>query len=133
MPERYLLTGADCASLLDQISKEMDNMDAENKAAATDAATSPEQASGSIRDRVATIIEDHINPAVAMHGGFVELVDVKDSKVFVALGGGCQGCAASSMTLRMGIETMIMEEIPEVTEVIDATDHSAGTNPYYTG
>ena len=85
----------------------------------------------SLRDRVAAVIEDHINPAVAMHGGFVQLVEVKDTAVYVAMGGGCQGCAASQMTLQSGIEAMIMEEVPEVTEVIDTTDHNAGQNPFF--
>jgi len=47
------------------------------------------------------------------------------------MGGGCQGCAVSAMTLREGIERSIKENIPEVTEVVDATDHDAGEDPYY--
>lgn len=78
-----------------------------------------------------TVIDNLINPAVSMHGGFVSLVDVRGSTVFVEMGGGCQGCAASQMTLRAGIEAMIREEVPEVSEVRDATDHEAGANPYY--
>lgn len=94
---------------------------------------SPSEATnqGDLHSRVERVIEDHINPAVAMHGGFVSLVEVEGTRVFIAMGGGCQGCAASSMTLRMGIEAMIMEEVPEVSEVVDATDHAAGANPYY--
>jgi len=85
-----------------------------------------------LRSRVQTVIEEHINPAVSMHGGFVSLVDVQETKVYIAMGGGCQGCAASQMTLRAGIEAIILEEVPEVTEVLDSTDHAAGTNPFYT-
>jgi Fe/S biogenesis protein NfuA len=47
------------------------------------------------------------------------------------MGGGCQGCAVSAMTLRDGIARSIQESIPEVTEVIDTTDHESGENPYY--
>jgi Fe/S biogenesis protein NfuA len=47
------------------------------------------------------------------------------------MGGGCQGCGAADVTLKMGIERMIREEIPEVEEVLDTTDHAAGNNPYY--
>ena len=48
------------------------------------------------------------------------------------MGGGCQGCAVSAMTLRDGIERAIKENVPEITEVVDATDHDAGENPFYT-
>src|SRR3984893_9024292 len=78
------------------------------------------------------LIENMINPAVAGHGGFVQLVDVKDNKVYLQMGGGCQGCGAADVTLKQGIERLIKEELPEIEEVLDATDHAAGTNPYYT-
>jgi Fe/S biogenesis protein NfuA len=58
-------------------------------------------------------------------------VGVEGTKVFLTMGGGCQGCAMSAATLREGIQTAIKEAIPEVTEIIDATDHDAGENPYY--
>ena len=73
-----------------------------------------------------------INPAVAGHGGFVELVDVQDNRRLSAMGGGCQGCGAADVTLKSGIERLIKEELPEVVEVLDATDHASGSNPYYT-
>ncbi len=82
--------------------------------------------------RVQDLIDSTINPAVAGHGGFVQLVDVKDNKVYLQMGGGCQGCGAADITLKAGIERLIKEEIPEIEEVLDATDHSAGQNPYYT-
>src|SRR6266850_4772310 len=82
--------------------------------------------------KVQDLIENMINPAVAGHGGFVQLVDVKDNKVYLQMGGGCQGCGAADVTLKQGIERLIKEEIPEITEVLDATDHAAGSNPYYT-
>jgi Fe/S biogenesis protein NfuA len=85
-----------------------------------------------LKTRVQELIESMINPAVAGHGGFVELVDVQDNRVYLQMGGGCQGCGAADVTLKQGIERLIKEEIPEVAEVLDATDHSAGSNPYYT-
>jgi Fe/S biogenesis protein NfuA len=85
-----------------------------------------------LKTRVQELIESMINPAVAGHGGFVELVDVQDNRVYLQMGGGCQGCGAADVTLKQGIERLIKEEIPEITEVLDATDHSAGSNPYYT-
>ncbi len=84
-----------------------------------------------IRQKVQDLFENEINPALGSHGGFVELVDVKGSSVYVKLGGGCQGCAGAKMTLKMGIERIVREKIPEVAEILDATDHSTGNHPYY--
>jgi Fe/S biogenesis protein NfuA len=81
--------------------------------------------------RVQELIDERINPGVGAHGGHVELLDVKDSTVFVRLGGGCQGCGMVDVTLRQGIEALIREEIPEIQQVVDTTDHAAGRNPYY--
>ena len=61
-----------------------------------------------------------------------DLTGVDDATVYVSMGGGCQGCAMSQATLTEGIQASILEAIPEVTEVVDATDHSAGENPFYT-
>jgi Fe/S biogenesis protein NfuA len=81
--------------------------------------------------RVQGLIDDRINPGVASHGGFVELLDVQDGTVYVRLGGGCQGCGMVDVTLRQGIEALIREEIPEIQQVVDTTDHASGRNPYY--
>ena len=78
------------------------------------------------------MLDTAINPAVAGHGGMVSLLDVKDNTVYLQMGGGCQGCGAADVTLRQGVERMIREEVPEVLEIIDLTDHAAGQNPYYT-
>jgi Fe-S cluster biogenesis protein NfuA len=80
---------------------------------------------------VRRLFDDHINPALAGHGGFARLVKVEDRDVFLEMGGGCQGCAASRLTLRHGIESAIRRVAPQVREVIDVTDHAAGANPYY--
>jgi Fe/S biogenesis protein NfuA len=82
--------------------------------------------------KVQELLDSTINPAVAGHGGFVQLIDVKDNKVYLQMGGGCQGCGAADITLKSGIERLIREELPEVEEVLDTTDHGAGSNPYYT-
>jgi Fe/S biogenesis protein NfuA len=87
---------------------------------------------GTIDEKVRQLLDGQINPALAMHGGFAGLDRVEGSVVFVTMGGGCQGCAVSAMTLREGITRAIREAIPEVTEVVDTTDHSMGENPYYT-
>ena len=82
--------------------------------------------------KVQELLDSTINPAVAGHGGYVQLIDVKDNKVYLQMGGGCQGCGAADITLKSGIERLIREELPEVEEVLDTTDHGAGSNPYYT-
>ncbi|MDG2907405.1 MAG: NifU family protein [Acidimicrobiales bacterium] len=86
---------------------------------------------GEIPDRVGQLITERINPALASHGGYVTLVGVEGSTAYVTMGGGCQGCSMSAATLTAGIRTAILEAIPEILEVIDATDHSAGENPFY--
>jgi len=86
---------------------------------------------GTIADKVEQLLADQVNPALAAHGGFAELKGVEDTVVYVTMGGGCQGCAVSAMTLRDGIARSIREAIPEVTDVIDTTDHAAGENPFY--
>jgi Fe/S biogenesis protein NfuA len=88
--------------------------------------------SDDLMTKVQELIDSTINPAVAGHGGFVQLVDVKDNKVYLTMGGGCQGCGAADVTLKAGIERLIKEELPEIEEVLDSTDHASGTNPYYT-
>jgi Fe/S biogenesis protein NfuA len=86
---------------------------------------------GDIADKVRQLLEQAVNPMLAAHGGFASLAGVEDTKVYLSMGGGCQGCAVSAMTLRQGIESQIRAAIPEVTEIIDVTDHDAGENPYY--
>ena len=87
--------------------------------------------SDDLKTKVQELIDSMINPAVAGHGGFVELVDVQDNRVYLQMGGGCQGCGAADITLKSGIERLIKEELPEVAEVLDTTDHASGSNPYY--
>ena len=59
-----------------------------------------------------------IRPALQADGGDVELVDVNNGVVKVKLTGACGGCPMATMTLRNGIERVIMEEVPEVKEVV---------------
>ena len=80
---------------------------------------------------IETLLKDKINPSIASHGGRVSLVDVKDNIMFVQMEGGCQGCAASAVTLRQGIEATVKNTIPQIEEIIDITDHASGKNPYY--
>lgn len=86
---------------------------------------------GSVEERVQQLIDMYINPAIAAHGGFVNLSGVEGDRALVELGGGCQGCGLAAMTLRQGIESSIKHHIPEILEVVDVTDHAAGTNPFF--
>ena len=84
-----------------------------------------------LSEAVAEIIASEVNPVVASHGGHVDLVGVDDGKAIIAFGGGCQGCGMVDVTLKQGVEVMIKDNVPGISEVIDATDHAAGTNPFY--
>jgi len=84
-----------------------------------------------ISKAVAEVISDQVNPLVASHGGHVDLVGVDGGNAMISFGGGCQGCGMVDVTLKEGIEVMITEEVPEITAVIDMTDHEAGANPFY--
>ena len=77
------------------------------------------------------LIDERINPAVASHGGHIDLLDVTDDSIYIHMGGGCQGCGMANVTLKHGIEGMIQEHFPEIKNIIDTTDHAVGTNPYY--
>lgn len=86
----------------------------------------------SLPERVQYLIESEINPGVASHGGKVSLVEITaENAVVLRFGGGCHGCAQVSVTLKNGVEKTLREKIPEITAVIDATDHESGSNPYY--
>ena len=86
-----------------------------------------------LKARIQHVLDTDINPAVAMHGGHIELLDVKGTEAFVHMGGGCQGCGQAAMTLKHGVQTSIIEAVPEITAVYDTTDHAAGSNPFYRG
>jgi len=81
--------------------------------------------------RVQEVLDSTINPGVASHGGWVDLLGVKERTAFIRMGGGCQGCGMADVTLKQGIETTIFSAVPEITRVIDETDHAAGDNPYF--
>ena len=86
---------------------------------------------GDLKWAITDLLNREINPAVAAHGGYVELIDVKKNNVFIRLGGGCQGCGAADVTLKQGIEKAIRNLVPRVGEILDTTDHASGRNPYY--
>jgi Fe/S biogenesis protein NfuA len=87
--------------------------------------------SGDVPQRVAQILDIQINPSIAAHGGHAELVAVEDDTAYLRLSGGCQGCGMASVTLKHGIEMAIKDSVPEISQVVDVTDHASGANPYY--
>ncbi len=91
----------------------------------------PIELEGTVEERVTQLLDRHINPSIASHGGYAALAGVDGETAYLELGGGCQGCGLAAMTLRQGIETAILHNIPEITEVVDVTDHAAGQNPFY--
>jgi Fe/S biogenesis protein NfuA len=84
-----------------------------------------------LAQRVVLVLEEQVNPSIAAHGGRADLVAVEESSVYLRLSGGCQGCGMAKATLSQGIEVILREAIPELTNIVDVTDHADGTNPYY--
>ena len=82
--------------------------------------------------RVQEVLDDRVNPSLAAHGGMVSLVDIQEARVVLSFGGGCQGCGMADVTMKQGVAAQLKQQIPEIAEVVDATDHAAGENPYYT-
>jgi len=80
--------------------------------------------------KIEILFDEQVRPALKSHGGDVEIVDLDNGKLFVRLMGGCQGCSSSKMTLKDGIQTLVLKTFPEITEVVDLTDHESGENPY---
>jgi Fe/S biogenesis protein NfuA len=81
--------------------------------------------------KVVEVLDTQINPQIAAHGGYAELVAVEAPVAYLRMGGGCQGCGMAAVTLSQGIEVALLESVPEITEVVDVTDHASGSNPYY--
>lgn len=84
-----------------------------------------------------------MNPSVGAHGGAVVLADQggdgggaaggpdADGVVRVRLEGRCQGCAMAQVTVRQGVEPLLRRHVTGVRAVVDVTDHTAGSDPYY--
>jgi len=84
-----------------------------------------------VRAAVQDLLDKEVNRSIAGHGGKILIVEVQDAKLYIAMSGGCQGCAASQVTLRQGFEVMVRRVAPEIVEILDTTDHAAGKKPYY--
>jgi len=84
-----------------------------------------------VRTVVQELLDREVNRSIAGHGGQISIVDVRDGNLSIAMGGGCQGCAASQVTLRQGFEVMVRRVAPEIVDIVDTTDHTAGKKPFY--
>lgn len=91
----------------------------------------PSELTGDIATRVATVLDRQVNPGIAAHGGKAELVGVEGDVVYLRLMGGCVGCGMAAVTLSQGIDVAIRQNVPDVSRIVDVTDHDSGTNPYY--
>ncbi|MFC6203989.1 MULTISPECIES: Fe-S biogenesis protein NfuA [Psychrobacter] len=93
-------------------------------------------ADASVEERINYVLQSEINPGLAAHGGMVDLIELIEEEgigltAVLKFGGGCQGCSAVDMTLRQGVEVQLKQQIPELTQVIDETDHTSTENAYY--
>lgn len=86
---------------------------------------------GSIPEKLQQLLDQQINPSLAAHGGFVQIDKIEETVVYLTMGGGCQGCSMSAETLREGITVMVGQAIPEITNIVDVTDHDSGENPFF--
>lgn len=84
-----------------------------------------------LEQKIKYTIAAEVNPQLASHGGFVELVEItKDKNVILNFGGGCQGCSSVKITLKNGVEAQLKSIYPEINNVLDVTDHSQKENAY---
>jgi Fe-S cluster biogenesis protein NfuA len=94
--------------------------------------TSPETGLDSVEGKaIQQLLDEHINPQVASHGGHIALVDVRDDTAYIRMGGGCVGCGMADVTLKQGVAKAIQAQVPAITNILDVTDHAGGANPYY--
>jgi Fe/S biogenesis protein NfuA len=91
----------------------------------------PGDLSGDVARRVVQVLAQQVNPSIAVHGGRAVLVAVEQGAAYIRFSGGCHGCAMATVTLSQGIERAILQAVPEITSVVDVTDHKTGTNPYF--
>jgi|TARA_B100001094_G_C18016473_1_gene712866 Fe-S cluster biogenesis protein NfuA len=80
--------------------------------------------------QIKELIESHVKPSVAQHGGNIEFVDYKEGNLLLELGGACSGCAGSTITLKMGVENMLKHYIPEI-QTVEAQDGFSDVDPFY--
>ena len=95
------------------------------------AAGPPPSEAGDLAEAARAILDAEINPAIAAHRGRVTVAGVTGGWIRVRLEGGCQGCSLAEVTLRQGIEPVLRARLPEMTGLVDVTEHEAGTEPFF--
>ena len=86
---------------------------------------------GDLGSAAQLILDAEINPAIAAHRGRVTVTGSSGGWIRVRLEGGCQGCSLAEVTLRQGIEPVLRARLPQLTGVVDVTEHEAGTDPFF--
>jgi NFU1 iron-sulfur cluster scaffold homolog, mitochondrial len=86
---------------------------------------------GDLGSAAQLILDAEINPAIAAHRGRVTVTGASDGWIRIRLEGGCQGCSLAEVTLRQGIEPVLRARLPQLTGVVDVTEHEAGTEPFF--
>jgi len=86
---------------------------------------------GPLAEKIEKVLSEKVNPGVAGHGGHVVLAALEGGTAYLRFGGGCQGCGMIKVTLKEGVEKILLQEVPELERVADVTDHASGANPYY--
>lgn len=74
-------------------------------------------------EKIQKLFDEEITPALAGHGGGIELVKYENNILYVKLSGGCRGCPGARMTMKNGVERIVQNRFPEIKEVVDVTDH----------
>lgn len=95
------------------------------------APTHTKESDAALLRAVNELLDSKANPSIASHGGEVTAESVENGNVYIRMGGGCQGCASSALTLRRGVETILRAALPQIAEIVDITDHASGENPFY--
>jgi Fe-S cluster biogenesis protein NfuA len=96
-----------------------------------DSTTEADTSDATLLRAVRDLLERQVNPSVAAHGGHIAAERVEGGTVYLRMSGGCQGCAASAATLRQGVERMLRAALPQIADIVDVTDHAAGSAPFY--
>lgn len=116
-----------------QIDYKTDNMGGELAITAPNLRSGKPKENAALSEKIEYVLQTEINPSLASHGGVVSLVEIThENAVVLRFGGGCHGCGMVDVTLKDGIEKSLMGQFPEITAVVDVTDHSTGETPYYT-
>jgi len=131
IPVKDVVSLADSALSLNDAGLALDNPNRPAAMSSPAMAVPQGDLEGPLADQIVQVLAESVNPAIAAHGGRAELVSVDGSTAYLKLGGGCQGCGMAQVTLKQGIEKILLEAIPEITEVVDVTDHASGSDPYY--